>query len=149
MIRFYITQSPDYELPLTRQLWERILGMVNEIYKFNLSWCVLLPPLSSGELNEALSEKLGPWMDRSAGSPWQQLAFCSNKIGMLRKTWHFTRGWLGCWVNSEKLWHGVLLEIQETENGINLEIIGDKSPRGQCYIHTGLTAAWIWGYLTQ
>ena len=38
-------------------------------------------------------------------------------------------------MNSEKLWHGVLLEIRETENGINLEIIGDKSPRGQSYIH--------------
>ena len=24
---------------------------------------------------------------------------------------------------------------RETENGINLEIIGDKSPRGQSYIH--------------
>ena len=70
--------------------------------------CFTASTLRSAELNEALSEKLGPWMDRSAGSPWQQLAFCSNKIGMLRKTWHFTRGWLGCWVNSEKLWRGVV-----------------------------------------
>ena len=38
-------------------------------------------------------------------------------------------------MNSEKLWHGVLLEIRETENGINLEIIGDKSPRVESYIH--------------
>lgn len=87
--------------------------------------CFTASALRSAGLNEALSEKLGWWRDplTRLGSNWLFVPIkleCWEKLGISQEA-----DWLGCWVNSEKLWQrpGVLLKIHRRYETHRMESI--------------------------